>query len=115
MTDWDSVRVFGEAATDVAETIRPSAYAIISGRPGRLALVRTPLGLFLPGGGSDETEVPESTVVRETREECGLVVRVGAWRRTAIEHVFSVTEQAHFEKRSTFCDASVVDEAGDAT
>jgi 8-oxo-dGTP diphosphatase len=113
MTDWDSVPVFGEPATDVAETIRPSAYGIISGRPGRLALVRTPLGLFLPGGGSDDTELPEATVVRETREECGLVVRVGAWRRAAIEHVFSVTEQAHFEKRSTFCDASVVGAAGD--
>jgi 8-oxo-dGTP diphosphatase len=115
MTDWDRVPVFGDPTSDISETIRPSAYGIISDRAGRLALVRTPLGLFLPGGGSDETEAPESTVVRETREECGLVVRVGAWRRTAIEHVFSVTEQAHFEKRSTFCDASVVDAVGDPT
>jgi 8-oxo-dGTP diphosphatase len=115
MTDWDTVPVFGEPTTGVAETIRPSAYGIISDPRGRLALVRTPLGLFLPGGGSGETEVPETTVVRETREECGLAVRVGAWRRTAIEHVFSVTEQAHFEKRSTFCDAAVVAPAGEPT
>jgi 8-oxo-dGTP diphosphatase len=113
MTDLGSVPVFGEPTTGGAETIRPSAYGIISDSLGRIALVRTPLGLFLPGGGSDETEVPETTVVRETREECGLAVRVGAWRRTAIEHVFSVTEQAHFEKRSTFCDAAIVDPAGE--
>jgi 8-oxo-dGTP diphosphatase len=115
MTHWDSVPVFGEPITGGGATIRPSAYGIICGRPGRLAVVRTPLGLFLPGGGSEGTEVPETTVVRETREECGLAVRVGAWRRAAIEHVFSVTEQAHFEKRSTFCDAAVIDPVGNPT
>ena len=115
MTDWGSVPVFGEPTAGVTGTIRPSAYGIISGSPGRLALVRTPLGLFLPGGGSDDSEVPETTVVRETREECGLAVRVGPWRRAAIEHVFSVTEQAHFEKRSTFCDAAIVDPVGEPT
>jgi GNAT superfamily N-acetyltransferase len=71
--------------------------------------------LFLPGGGSDENEVPEATVVRETREECGLEVRVGTWRRRAIEHVFSVTERAQFEKRSTFCDAAVLHPSGAPT
>ena len=64
---------------------------------------------------SGAVSVSWSTVVRETREECGLAVRVGAWRRTAIEHVFSVTEQAHFEKRNTFCDAAVVGPVGEAT
>jgi 8-oxo-dGTP diphosphatase len=114
-TDWGRVPVFGEAMTDITGTIRPSAYGIIGGRTRRLAVVRTPLGLFLPGGGSDETEVPEMTVVRETREECGLAVRIGEWRRTAIEHVFSVTEQVHFEKRCTFCNAAVVDPVGEPT
>jgi 8-oxo-dGTP pyrophosphatase MutT (NUDIX family) len=109
------VPVFGDPTTEGSATIRPSAYGIISDGPGRYAVVRTALGLFLPGGGSDATEVAETTVVRETREECGLAVRVGAWRRTAIEHVFSVTEQEHFEKRSTFCDATVVEPLGDPT
>jgi 8-oxo-dGTP diphosphatase len=112
-TDGYSVPVFGEPHT--AATIRPSAYGIVVGPRGRIAVVCTPLGWFLPGGGSDETESPEATVIRETVEECGLAVRVGAWRRIAIEHSFSVTEQAYFEKHSTFCDAVCLHPAGPPT
>lgn len=115
MTDWLSAPVFGEPSPTIAGTIRPSAYGVIGGTLGRIAVVRTPLGVFLPGGGSDETELPEATVVRETREECGLAIRVGEWRRNAIEHVFSVTEQTQFEKHSTFCDAAVLDSVGAPT
>ena len=105
-----AVPVFGEP--HIGATIRPSAYGIIAGSGGRIAVVRTPLGWFLPGGGSDETESPEATVTRETLEECGLAIRVGAWRRSAIEHSFSVTEQTYFEKHSTFCDAVLIQPAG---
>jgi|GEM_PF-3014414 len=109
MTDWQSVPSFGERIADAPATVRPSAYGIIDHPAGRVAVVRTPLGLFLPGCGSDETELPEAT---ETREQSGLAVRVGAWRRTAIEHVSSVTEREQFEKRSTFCNAVVFHPVG---
>jgi 8-oxo-dGTP diphosphatase len=105
--DWLRVPVFGEPPADFAGTIRPSAYGIVADSTRRIAVVRTPLGLFLPGGGSDALESPEATVTRETREETGLTVRVGAWRRMAVEHGFSATEQRQFEKRCTFCDATV--------
>ena len=108
MTDWMSVPVFGAPPTGVCEIVRPSAYGIIADSQGRLAVVHTPLGLSLPGGGSDGAESPEATVVREVREECGLDIEVGRWRRTAIEHVFSTAEQAQFEKRNTFCDAAAL-------
>lgn len=112
MTDWANVPVFGAPPTGVHAIVRPSAYGIIVDRQGRLAVVHTPLGLSLPGGGSDEAEAPEATVAREAREECSLDIRVGRWRRTAIEHVFSTAEQAQFEKRNTFCDAAVLGVAG---
>ncbi len=107
------VPVFGEP--HVAATIRPSAYGIISGHAGRIAVVRTPLGWFLPGGGADHHEVPQATVIRETLEECGLAIRVGAWRRSAIEHAFSVSDQTYFEKHSTFCDAFLLHPVGPPT
>jgi 8-oxo-dGTP pyrophosphatase MutT (NUDIX family) len=113
MTDWTNVPVFGASPTGVFEIVRPSAYGIIADSQGRLAVVHTPLGLSLPGGGSDEAESPEATVVREAREECALDIQVGRWRRTAIEHVFSMGEQAQFEKRNTFCDAAVLGAAGE--
>lgn len=115
MTDWLRVPIFGEPSPDVAGTIRPSAYGIVADSARRLAVVRTPLGLFLPGGGSDVGETPEATVVRETREETGLAVRVGTWRRAAIEHGFSVTEKQQFEKRCTFRDATVLHVSGAPT
>ena len=107
-TDWTAVPVFGAPPSGSAAIVRPSAYGIVSDAQGRLAVVHTPSGLSLPGGGSDETEPPELTVVRETREECGLDIRVGAWRRAAVEHVFSAAEGKRFEKRSIFCDATVL-------
>jgi len=113
MTNWGKVRVFGARPTAVSAIVRPSAYGIVTNRQGHLAVVRTPIGLSLPGGGSDEPEAPEATVLREAREECGLDVRVGPWRRTAIEHVFSTAEQAQFEKRNTFCDATVIGAVGE--
>jgi 8-oxo-dGTP diphosphatase len=115
MTNWGKVRVFGARATAANAIVRPSAYGIVTDRQGRLAVVRTPIGLSLPGGGSDEPEPPEATVLREAREECGLDIRVGLWRRTAVEHVFSTAEQAQFEKRNTFCDATVIGTAGEAS
>ena len=43
-----------------------------------MAVVRTPDGLFLPGGGCEPRESEQGTVIREVMEECGLGVRVGA-------------------------------------
>ena len=86
---------------------RPSAYALVPDPAGRLAIMRTPLGHFLPGGGSDPAETPEDTVVREAREEGGLVVRPGGRVGRAIEFVYSVREARHFEKRCTFLRATI--------
>ena len=51
MTDWNAVPIFGVADTTLPRVIRPSAYAIIAGSPDRLAIVHTPAGVYLPGGG----------------------------------------------------------------
>ena len=54
---------------------------------GSIAAVRTPAGLFLPGGGVDEAERHHDAAARETMEECGLVVTVGAEVGVAHEYV----------------------------
>ena len=100
--------MFGERTSPDSAVIRPSAYGLITDAGGRLAIVYAPSGVYLPGGGSVVAEDPEMTVARELREECGLVVQLGRWRRAAIEFVYSATEQTHFEKRSTFCNGHVV-------
>ena len=107
--------MFGAPPTGSAAIVRPSAYGIVVDAQGRVAVVHTPIGLSLPGGGRDATEPAEVTVVRETREECGLDIRVGAWRRAAVEHVFSTAERVQFEKHNIFCDATVLGEPGESS
>ena len=104
---WRDVPTFGARQEGVDYIVRPSAYALVAGADGRLAVVRTPLGVFLPGGGMDPGETPARTAVREVEEECGLLVRVGAWRAEAVHLVWSPQDRVHYEKRSTFLDAAV--------
>ena len=72
---------------------------------GRIAVVRTPLGIDLPGGGMELGESVNETVVREAWEECGLESLVGDWAVCAIDFVYSPSDRCHYEKRSTFVDA----------
>ena len=75
---------FGRPEPGQDYALRPGAYAVISG-PRGFAFVRTPGGLFLPGGGVDEGESLEQALVREVLEGCGLRVTVGALIGTADE------------------------------
>ncbi len=70
-----------------------------------IAVVDTPDGVFLAGGGIEGNETPDDAIIRETLEECGLVIRPGTWQIRAIEFVYSSTELTNFEKRSTFMEA----------
>jgi len=108
---WEDVPVFGVAPTMECAVVRPSAYAIVVDDLGRVALARTREGLFLPGGGIEARESEADAVVREAREECGLVVRVLEWRARAIAFVDAPAEMMHYEKRSTFLECDVAGEA----
>jgi 8-oxo-dGTP diphosphatase len=104
---WQEAPVFGIRTETTRYTVRPSVYGLIEDGRGQLALVRTPQGIFLPGGGIEAAETPLQAVVREALEECGLVVRVGSWEIRAVQFCYSETEKTDFEKRCTFVDAMV--------
>jgi 8-oxo-dGTP diphosphatase len=106
---------FGRAPAGVTPVVRPSAYAIVPGDEGRLALVRTTKGWFLPGGGIEPGESPADAVVREAREECGLALEPGQELGRAREIVRSEAEDTWFEKRSTFVLAAVAAAGLDCT
>jgi 8-oxo-dGTP diphosphatase len=105
MNDWEHVPAFGSPPAEGGAVIRPSAYGLVTDGTAGIAIVRTPLGLFLPGGGMEPGESPLETVVREVWEECGLEAQVGRWVVRAIDFVYSPSERTHFEKQSTFVDA----------
>jgi 8-oxo-dGTP diphosphatase len=108
VTDWRDAPVFGQPPSGTGVRIRPSAYAILRNDRGEFAVVRSREGIYLPGGGMDPGETPQETVIRETLEECGLMIGIGSWATTAIQFAWSEAEQIHFEKRSTFVDATIV-------
>ena len=115
LKDWKEAPVFGERAPNVRYTLRPGAYAFLRRAHDELALVRTPQGVFLPGGGIEADETPEAALVREVMEECGFVVRAGAWAAHAVQFVYSTVEGKHFEKRCIFMQAEIVSSAGTPT
>ena len=104
----EEIPSFGRAPEGVHVVRRPSAYAIVPGDDGRIALVRTPKGWFLVGGGIEPGESPAQAIVREGREECCLVLSPGEILGRAREIVHSEDEQAWFEKESTFLVARAV-------
>lgn len=108
---------FGVPEPGVEYLVRPSAYALLADGRGRVALVRTPQGVYLPGGGIEAGETAEQAIVREAVEECGLAVRVreGAWSASAVQFCFSIPEYAYFEKHSVFLETEIERVAGGAT
>jgi 8-oxo-dGTP diphosphatase len=113
MVEWDTALVFGERSAGQPWVIRPSAYGLFEDAGGKVAIVRSQDGVYLPGGGIEAGETPEEAIRREALEECGLVVRPGHWTARAVQFAYSASEKAHFEKRSTFIGCAI--EGSDVT
>jgi 8-oxo-dGTP diphosphatase len=104
-----TIPVFGTRIDGRAYVRRPSAYALVRNGAGEWALVRTPQGCFLPGGGMELHETSRQTVERESREECGFVLRSGRVIARAIQFVYSSEKHEYFEKICDFVEAELID------
>jgi 8-oxo-dGTP diphosphatase len=104
----DQVPVFGQRDPGHDYVRRPSVYTLLHDAAGNVAVVRTPRGCYLPGGGAEKGETPQQTVERETREECGFVLRVHSRLGSAIQFCYSEDERAYFEKICDFLSAEIV-------
>jgi 8-oxo-dGTP diphosphatase len=103
---------FGLSPSEAEYVLRPGGYAVIFNDKGEIGVVLTPGGLALPGGGQEASESPEEAAVRETREECGLIISVGGFIGIADELVFAKNEGVYYRKRSTFFLAEVIESLG---
>lgn len=96
---------FGRRLERVSYKLRPGGYGVIADDAGRIALVVTPAGTFLPGGGQEPGETAIAAVRREVLEECGITVGIGRPIGVADEFAFAVEEDQHFCKRCSFYSA----------
>jgi 8-oxo-dGTP pyrophosphatase MutT (NUDIX family) len=103
----EPVPEFGVAIRDAVYVLRPGGYAVVFDGRRNVAVVSTPLGLALPGGGQCPGESAEDAAVRETLEECGLRVALGRCVGIADELVFAGEEGVHYRKRCVFFLATV--------
>ena len=99
---------FGTRTNGCPYIERPSAYAIVRNASACVALVRTPKGAYLPGGGIEAGETPEQAICREGIEEAGLILAPRSQLGRAIEIVYSAEENTCFEKQCVFIEADVV-------
>ena len=109
MPEGSRVPLFGNRVEGCAYVVRPSAYVLVRNSANEIAVARTPKDYFLPGGGIEAGETAEQAAVREAEEECGLVLSLCNRLASAVEFVQSAEENAYFEKRSTFFQASLRD------
>ena len=106
---------FGERKQVQRYASRPGAYALIFNADNRIAVMQTPRGCFLPGGGSEGSETPEEAVVREVREECGFEVELVRRIGEAVEYVHTKGNELGIRKECTFFHATVLGDGGAAT
>ena len=96
---------FGDRVAGTHYQPRPGSYGVIQGQDGTILVMQTATGLHLPGGGADTDELPEQTLEREVREECGHRVTITRKIGEAVELVFAENE-GYFAKECVFFPSS---------
>ncbi len=109
------MKQFGDQRTGYTYIDRPGAYAIIFNPEKEIAVVETPTGFFLPGGGIEKGESPEQALRREILEEVGMKIKIVKALGQASQFLYSKIEKRAFNKIGEFYIAQFVGAPGEAT
>jgi 8-oxo-dGTP diphosphatase len=106
---------FGTRIPGVSYVDRPGAYAIIRAGSNAIALVRTPQGFLLPGGGVQLHEPFDEALQRELMEEIGYRSRIGKKLCAAVQYLYSEVDHGYFKKVGHFFAATLTARVGEPT
>lgn len=101
------MKQFGVNEPEKEYVFRPGAYALIQ-MDELIAVVKSPLGYFLIGGGIETGEQPETCLEREAVEETGFKIEVSEALETVQEYVTVKESSKSYLKEMTAFRASVV-------
>ena len=113
ITGGSSVLEFGTRIANVSYVDRPGAYAIIRDGSNAIALVRTPQGFLLPGGGVNRHEEITNALRREIVEELGYRSRIDNKPCAAVQYLYSEVEHEYFKKVGHFFSATLTEKVGE--
>jgi 8-oxo-dGTP diphosphatase len=100
--------IFGRRIEGISYTNRPSVYAVIMKRDvDAVAVVKTPIGYFLPGGGVENDESHEDCLLRECLEELGSRVSVGDYIGRAGQYYYSKNQDEYLISDGYFYFATI--------
>ncbi|MCB0585295.1 MAG: NUDIX domain-containing protein [Phaeodactylibacter sp.] len=82
---------------------RPGSYAVFFNENGEVGVIRNDYGdYFLAGGGIEPGETREEALLREVREEAGLLADIDTYLGAAAEYYYDPGHQHYFNKIGHF-------------
>lgn len=94
---------------------RNGAYAIIINDKNLLAIIKTPLGYFLPGGGIEASESEQECIIRECLEEAGLKIKVLEKISIGNFYFFATTTNKYTESIGHFYSCEIIEQLENKT
>jgi 8-oxo-dGTP diphosphatase len=93
---------FGKPDPDITYVERLSAYGVILNESAAVAVIKTPDGYSLPGGGAHTGETAQDALRRETIEETGYAPVILRDIGIAAQFTYSEDKRLHYRKVGHF-------------
>lgn len=89
-------KIFGEKLDGIEYIDRIAVYGIVINNEGKVAVIKTPAGYFLTGGGIENGETFKECIEREFIEEIGYKIQIEKFvGRASLYHMSKTNQHLH--------------------
>ena len=103
---------FGIRLAGIDYIDRPGVYAVMENSHKQVAVIKTQIGYFLPGGGVEMDEAEVEALKREVLEETGYQISVLSEIGMALEYIQAYSDGKYYRIRSTFYKVRIDSQSG---